>query len=87
MLSRIRAKAEAGTRLDRADGVWLRVGVPLLDLGSGLWAALGCVAALHRRYVTGVGGMVDTSLLETALGWLGGRVPWSSRSTRSAVAR
>ena len=47
-----------------------RIGVPLLDLGSGLWAALGCVAALHRRQATGAGGTVDTSLLETALAWL-----------------
>lgn len=52
-----------------------RVGVPLLDLGSGLWAALGCVAALHRRHATGAGGVVDTSLLETALGWLGVTLP------------
>ena len=34
MLSRIRAKAEAGTRLDRADGLWLLTEAPLLDLGS-----------------------------------------------------
>ena len=48
-----------------------RVGMPVLDLGSGAWAALGCIAALHRRHATGRGGVVDTSLLETALGWLG----------------
>ncbi len=58
-----------------AAGPATRVGVPLLDMGSGLWAALGCVAALHRRHVTGVGGMVETSLLETALGWLGAALP------------
>jgi cyclic dehypoxanthinyl futalosine synthase len=34
MLSRIQAKAEAGTRLDRADGLWLLTEAPLLDLGS-----------------------------------------------------
>ncbi len=48
-----------------------RVGIPTLDLGSGVWAALGCIAALHRRHQTGEGGVVDTSLLETAMGWLG----------------
>lgn len=47
-----------------------RLGLPVLDLGSGVWAALGCIAALHRRHATGSGGRVDTSLLETALGWL-----------------
>jgi len=34
MLSRIQAKAEAGTRLDREDGLWLLTEAPLLDLGS-----------------------------------------------------
>jgi crotonobetainyl-CoA:carnitine CoA-transferase CaiB-like acyl-CoA transferase len=47
-----------------------RVGMQVLDLGSGLWAALGTVAALFRRQATGKGGVVDTSLLETALGWM-----------------
>jgi crotonobetainyl-CoA:carnitine CoA-transferase CaiB-like acyl-CoA transferase len=47
-----------------------RVGVPILDMGTGLWLALGCVAALLRRSVTGRGGTVDASLFETALTWL-----------------
>ena len=34
MLSRIQAKVEAGTRLDRPDGLWLLTEAPLLDLGS-----------------------------------------------------
>ena len=47
-----------------------RIGVQLLDLGTGMWAALGCVAALYRRQLTGEGCAVDTSLFETALGWM-----------------
>ena len=47
-----------------------RINVPVLDLGTGMWAALGCVAALYRRQRTGEGCVVDTSLFETALGWL-----------------
>lgn len=47
-----------------------RVGMQVLDLGTGLWAALGVVAAIHRRTATGRGGTVDASLLETALGWM-----------------
>ncbi len=39
-----------------------RVGVPILDMGTGIWAALGCVAALLRRHDTGRGGLVDASL-------------------------
>src|SRR6266568_902835 len=39
-----------------------RIGVQLLDLGTGMWAALGCVAALYRRQLTSEGCVVDTSL-------------------------
>ncbi|MCO6418583.1 CoA transferase [Siccirubricoccus sp. KC 17139] len=47
-----------------------RVGMQVLDLGTGVWAALGCLAALQRRHLTGEGGVVDTSLFETGLGWM-----------------
>jgi len=55
-----------GTR----EGPPARVGMQVLDLGTGVWAALGCLAALLRRAQTGEGCVVDTSLFETALGWL-----------------
>jgi len=51
-----------------------RFGAPVLDLGTGMWAAMGVLAALHRRARTGRGGIVDASLFETALGWLTGHV-------------
>jgi len=47
-----------------------RVGMQVLDLGTGVWAALGCLAALQRRHLTGEGCVVDTSLFETGLGWM-----------------
>ncbi len=47
-----------------------RVGMQVLDLGTGVWAALGCLAALQRRHLTGEGATVDTSLFETGLGWM-----------------
>jgi len=47
----------------------VRIGTQLLDHGTGMWAAIGVLAALVRRAATGRGGRVDTSLLETALGW------------------
>ena len=53
-----------------ADGPPARVGMQVLDLGTGVWAALGCLAALQRRHQTGGGAVVDTSLLETGLGWM-----------------
>jgi crotonobetainyl-CoA:carnitine CoA-transferase CaiB-like acyl-CoA transferase len=42
----------------------VRVGTSIVDLGTGLWAALGILAALHA----GGGRTVDVSLFETAVG-------------------
>jgi len=49
----------------------VRVGSSLIDLGTGMWSALGIVAALLERERTGEGALVDTSLYETALGYIG----------------
>lgn len=49
-----------------------RIGVPTLDVGSGMWATIGILAAIVRRGVTGRGGVVDASLFETALTWISG---------------
>ncbi len=46
----------------------VRVGVSLVDQGTGMWAALAIVAALHERERTGAGRTIDVSLYETALG-------------------
>jgi crotonobetainyl-CoA:carnitine CoA-transferase CaiB-like acyl-CoA transferase len=46
----------------------------VLDLGTGMWAAMGVLAALHQRARTGRGVVVDASLFETALGWLTGHI-------------
>ena len=51
-----------------ADGGPVRVGVSLVDYMTGMWAALGIVAALGERERTGGGATLDTSLYETALG-------------------
>lgn len=48
----------------------VRVGVSLIDIGAGLWSAIGVLAALNERARTGLGGIVDTSLFETALSWM-----------------
>jgi len=48
----------------------VRVGTSIIDMGSGMWLAVGVLAALHRRHVTGKGCIVDTSLFETALAWM-----------------
>jgi crotonobetainyl-CoA:carnitine CoA-transferase CaiB-like acyl-CoA transferase len=49
-----------------------RIGTSILDYGTGMWAAIGTLAALVRRERTGRGCVVDASLLETGLAWLKG---------------
>jgi crotonobetainyl-CoA:carnitine CoA-transferase CaiB-like acyl-CoA transferase len=52
------------------DGPPVRVGVSLIDLGTGVWAALGVLAALWERERSGVGRTIELSLYETALSLL-----------------
>ncbi len=47
----------------------IRVPVAMTDMGSGLWAAVGILASLIERGKTGRGGVVETSLFETALAY------------------
>jgi crotonobetainyl-CoA:carnitine CoA-transferase CaiB-like acyl-CoA transferase len=49
----------------------VRVGSSLIDMGTGMWSALGIVAALLERERTGEGALVDTALYETALAYVG----------------
>jgi crotonobetainyl-CoA:carnitine CoA-transferase CaiB-like acyl-CoA transferase len=47
-----------------------RVGTSIVDMGTGMWAALGIVAALRQRETTGRAIEVTTALFETALMWV-----------------
>jgi crotonobetainyl-CoA:carnitine CoA-transferase CaiB-like acyl-CoA transferase len=49
----------------------VRVGPSIVDQGCGMWAAIGILAALHRRQLTGEGCEIDGSLYETAVSWCG----------------
>jgi crotonobetainyl-CoA:carnitine CoA-transferase CaiB-like acyl-CoA transferase len=49
----------------------VRVGTSTIDQGTGAWAAIGVLAALLERERTGEGCVVDVSLYETAIGYLG----------------
>jgi len=49
----------------------LRVGVPIGDLTSGMWLAMGILAALRSRDATGQGQRVETSLLASLVSLLG----------------
>jgi crotonobetainyl-CoA:carnitine CoA-transferase CaiB-like acyl-CoA transferase len=47
-----------------------RVGGPVVDYGTGMWAAIAILAALRTRDHTGQGAQLDASLLDTTLGWV-----------------
>ena len=48
----------------------MRAGVPVSDLFTGVYSAVGILAALARREQTGRGGLVDTALIDTTVGIL-----------------
>ncbi|WP_194903603.1 CaiB/BaiF CoA transferase family protein [Catenulispora rubra] len=52
------------------DGGPVRAGVSIVDFGTGMWAVIGVLAALHRRHLKHTGATVDASLLETAIAWM-----------------
>lgn len=51
-------------------GAPVRTGPSIVDVGTGLWAVVGVLAALRRRAETGEGCEIDASLFETALSWM-----------------
>lgn len=53
-----------------ADGQPVRAGVSVLDVGGGMWLAIGVLAAIVERNKTGKGSLVETSLYETGATWV-----------------
>lgn len=51
-----------------------RVPLSILDKGTAHWAVIGILDALRRRDATGEGGVVQVSLLNTALEWVSGSI-------------
>lgn len=47
-----------------------RAGVSIIDMGTGMWAFIGTLAALYQRQQTGRGARVSTSLMETGVNWM-----------------
>lgn len=47
-----------------------RVPLSMMDMGTGMWLAMGVFDALRRREQTGEGVHVEVSLLQTALSWV-----------------
>jgi len=48
----------------------VRIGVAIMDLGAGMYAAISILAALIAREKTGKGQKIDISLLDTGVSWL-----------------
>lgn len=71
------AQAESGTMslTGDTDGPPLRFPTPMADMTTGLYAAIGILAALQARQHTGRGQILDLSLLESQVSWLTNLVP------------
>jgi crotonobetainyl-CoA:carnitine CoA-transferase CaiB-like acyl-CoA transferase len=48
----------------------VRAGTSIIDMATGMWSVIGVVVALLQRRESGKGSSIDTSLYETALGWM-----------------
>jgi crotonobetainyl-CoA:carnitine CoA-transferase CaiB-like acyl-CoA transferase len=59
-----------GERDDKPGGGPQKVGVPIVDLSTGVYSALGIVAALLRRTQTGQGEYIDVAMLDVQVGLL-----------------
>jgi formyl-CoA transferase/CoA:oxalate CoA-transferase len=47
----------------------VKVGFSIADIGAGMWAVIGILAALRARDRSGAGDHIDISLLETVVSW------------------
>ena len=52
----------------------VRIGLPLVDVASGMCGALGMIAALMHRQQTGEGQRVELSLIDTMFNFMAGKV-------------
>ncbi|MEV8514674.1 CoA transferase [Dactylosporangium sp. NPDC051484] len=78
-----------------ADGQPLRIGVPIVDIVTGLHAFSGILLALNERARSGLGQLVDCTLIDTAIsllmphssGWLGtGALPVRTGGAHPGIA-
>lgn len=52
------------------EGIPLRAGISIADIGTGLYSAIAILAALHQRGQTGEGQYIDMALLDSTMGLL-----------------
>ena len=72
----------------------VRVGTSIIDMGPGMWTAMGLMAAIRQRDTSGEGCTIDASLYETALAWMtyhaaafdaSGNIPKAAGSGMNAI--
>ena len=63
----------------------VRVGVSLVDMGSGMWSVIGLLAALFERSKHGQGAQIATSLFETGLAWM--TIPLAAHAVAGEVRK
>ncbi|MBE0560751.1 MAG: CoA transferase [Ochrobactrum anthropi] len=68
-----------------ADRPPVRVGVSLVDMGSGMWTVIGMLAALLERNKNGEGAHIATSLFETGLAWM--TIPLAAHAVAGEVRK
>lgn len=77
------------------EGPALRVGVPIVDMVTGIYAFSGILLALNDRHRTGLGQLVDCTLIDTAISLLhphspshlaDGRLPKRTGSAHPTIA-
>ena len=73
----------------------VKVGFSVSDVGAGMWAVIGALAALRNREKSGIGDHIDVSLFETLISWqtyhaeaalLGGEEPQPLGSAHPTIA-
>lgn len=77
------------------DGEPTRIGIPLVDIGTGMAAAIGIAMALYERSNSGLGQYIDMTLYDTAVSmlfphaanyFLGGKHPRITGNTHSNLS-
>src|SRR5215469_11449096 len=48
-----------------------KVGLPIIDLASSMYAAIAILLALYQREKTGTGQVIDIAMFDSAVAWLG----------------
>ena len=62
------------------EGELVKNGVPIADLGAGMFAVIGILTALNERWVSGQGQHVDISMFDTQISLLSYLVSWYTAS-------